>query len=219
MWHHHQVCAGPNSPLPDVNGSIQSYLALGAPSDKLILGIPFYGYEYRCNDSFSMPSSFAPCATSTCVVGDLQHYNNEHYGTGAWSIERFQHNSSTGCVKHWSEEWSSPYLDCPASSYGPFPGFGSRGGASPFRARSRSRCHPLSIPPFFHSADNHVCAGAPAHAARSQTWYDDAHSTKLKVGLACMLGLGGVGAFTAENIGGGSDAIDYWEALKTFTEC
>merc|ERR1711871_1208649 len=125
MWHHHQVCAGPNSPLPDVNASIQSFLELGTAADKLILGIPFYGVEYRCNDSFATPSTFAPCATSTCIVGDLQHYSSQYYGTGAWSIERFQDNMSTGCVRHWSNEWSSPYLDCPASTYGPFPGFGA----------------------------------------------------------------------------------------------
>ena len=188
MWHHHQVCAGPNSPLPDVNASIQSFLELGTAADKLILGIPFYGYEYRCNDSFATPSTFAPCATSTCVVGDLQHYSSEHYGTGAWSIERFQDNTSTGCVKHWSNEWSSPYLDCPASTYGPFPGFGAHG-------------------------------GAPTQAAKSQTWYDDANSTKLKVELACELGLGGVGAFTAENIGAGLEAAEYWEALGSIARC
>jgi hypothetical protein len=86
MWHHHQVCAGPNSALPAVNSSIQSYLALGAKPEKLILGLPGYGYEYRCNDSFPSPSTFAPCASSTCIVGDLKHYSTEHYGVGAWSI-------------------------------------------------------------------------------------------------------------------------------------
>jgi hypothetical protein len=82
MWHHHQVCAGPNSALPAVNSSIQSYLALGAKPEKLILGLPGYGYEYRCNDSFPSPSTFAPCASSTCIVGDLKHYSTEHYGVG-----------------------------------------------------------------------------------------------------------------------------------------
>jgi hypothetical protein len=69
-----------------------------------------------------------------------------------------------------SDEFSSPYLDCPASTPGPYPEFGAHG-------------------------------GAPATKARSQTWYDDAKSTKLKVDLACELGLGGVGVFTGENLG------------------
>ena len=51
MWHHHQVCAGPNSPLNQslgtdgLNQSLQSYLDLGAAPEKLIVGIPWYGCE------------------------------------------------------------------------------------------------------------------------------------------------------------------------------
>ena len=105
MWHQHQVCAGPNSPLSSVNASIQSYididmyLALGARPEKLIMGLPFYGYEYRCNDSFASPSTFAPYVTSACVVGDVKHYSTEHYGVGARNAQRFQRNASTGCKK------------------------------------------------------------------------------------------------------------------------
>ena len=57
--------------------------------------------EYRCNDSFPSPSSFAPCAESTCLTGDLKHESSAHYGVGAWAVERLASNHSSGCVKHW----------------------------------------------------------------------------------------------------------------------
>jgi hypothetical protein len=50
----------------------------------------------------------------------------------------------------------------------------------------------------------------------TQTWYDDANSTKLKVAAAKRLGLGGVGVFTAENVGGGEKTLPMWAALKSF---
>ena len=41
MWHHHQVCAGPNSPVPALKASIKSYIQKGANPGKLILGVPW----------------------------------------------------------------------------------------------------------------------------------------------------------------------------------
>lgn len=37
MWHHHTVCAGPNSPLPGVIESIDAFVRSGVQSQKLIL--------------------------------------------------------------------------------------------------------------------------------------------------------------------------------------
>ena len=65
---------------------------------------------------------------------------------------------------------------------------------------------------------------ATAAAPRTQTWYDDANSTRLKVALAGRLGLGGVGAFSAEMAGDPTaagnqeeDAVKaVWAALSSF---
>ena len=53
---------------------------------------------------------------------------------------------------------------------------------------------------------------------RSQTWYDDARSTALKVELARRLGLRGVGVFTGEAVGSGSAAQQMWHALTEFQD-
>ena len=41
MWHHHTVCAGPNSPLPTVISTIKTIIKLGASAEKMILGLPW----------------------------------------------------------------------------------------------------------------------------------------------------------------------------------
>ena len=186
MNHHHTLCADANSPLDVLSGNVESYISLGAPSEKLILGIPWYGYMKRCNDSLPTPSPFRQCAHATCLVGDAEHYDESDYAMGVWAVEELLANESSGCVRSWSEQHSSPYMDCPATSIGPYP---------PFRLE----------PP----------VGEPL---RTQTWYDDANSTRLKAEMAKRLGLGGVGTFTGENVGPASNGWSpaYWKALQAF---
>ncbi|WIA29055.1 hypothetical protein OEZ86_011567 [Tetradesmus obliquus] len=40
--------AGANSPLDAVRRSVRQWLALGIPASKLVLGLPWYGYDYPC---------------------------------------------------------------------------------------------------------------------------------------------------------------------------
>lgn len=46
MWG--RCVAAANSPLPLVERSVQAWLGLGIPPEKLILGLPWYGYSYEC---------------------------------------------------------------------------------------------------------------------------------------------------------------------------
>ena len=182
MNHHHTVCADANAPLDALADNLLSFTNLGAPASKLILGIPWYAYVKRCNDSYK-PSPFHQCAGLSCIVGDAAHFDETAYAVGVWAIERMLANSSSGCIRSWSEQRGSPYLDCPATSPSPYP---------PFWA------HP-----------------PPGEPLRTQTWYDDANSTKLKVELARKMKFGGVGAFTGENVGPMANgfARGFWEAL------
>lgn len=87
-------------------------------------------------------------------------------------------SNTTGCTEEWSEEFESPFLNCPKQ--GPW---------------ENSSVH------------HHLPNGW------SQTWYDNAKSTKIKVAMAKALGLGGVGVFTGEGAGDGSSASELWAAL------
>ena len=40
--------AGANSPLPGTIAGVQGYTQLGIPASKLVLGLPWYGYNYPC---------------------------------------------------------------------------------------------------------------------------------------------------------------------------
>jgi di-N-acetylchitobiase len=42
--------ASPNSPLPLIERSVRAWLGTGVPAEKLILGLPWYGYTYECVD-------------------------------------------------------------------------------------------------------------------------------------------------------------------------
>ena len=62
------------------------------------------------------------------------------------------------------------------------------------------------------------CPARPG-VPRTQTWYDDVESTRLKVALAKTLGLGGGGVFTAEDLAGtgaSGTGSEMWAALAAF---
>jgi len=55
--------AGPNSPSSTAKHGLEEYIRAGVPVTKLILGVPWYGYNYTCtNDMESPMSKFCPIA-------------------------------------------------------------------------------------------------------------------------------------------------------------
>ena len=121
MWHSHAYCAGPNSPLPTVESNLRGWIAAGAERSKLILGIPWYGRSYYCLGNMSaVPKS--PCSTEaselqpTCTSGDKKHPSPHGPAPSLWAIEKQLQLPGSGCVRRWSESWSSPYMDCSPKS-------------------------------------------------------------------------------------------------------
>ena len=109
MWHSHRVCAGPNSPYNHVEANIAGFLRL-APASKLILGMPWYGYEYRCNGS--TPCTLKGCANSTCIDGSLAHESDHFRAPPYWKVQEMLSNASLGCVRGWNDMYQSPFYDC-----------------------------------------------------------------------------------------------------------
>lgn len=55
------VClAGPNAGLPIVRLGVQQYLDLGVAPSQLILGVPWYGYDYPCVAGTKPTDRFCP---------------------------------------------------------------------------------------------------------------------------------------------------------------
>ena len=122
-------------------------------------------------------------------MGTLAHQNEQHLGVSTWAMEAMLADSkATGCTEGWSTEFGSPYLDCPRQ--GPWEN---------------------------SSAHNHLPKGSDP-TWRSQTWFDNDKSTKIKVAMARKARLGGVGAFTGEGAGYGKGADALWAALGSIAD-
>jgi len=63
----HQCLAAANAPYQGTERGIRSYLNLGIDPSKLILGVPFYGYNYTCNmdEMESATSKYCPIKFDT----------------------------------------------------------------------------------------------------------------------------------------------------------
>ena len=204
LWPDGQQCAGPNSPLPEVKKSVQSYIKSGADPSSLVLGLGWYGYEYRCNSSLTPTSSStsAPCKVSglgspRCLTGTRANPLVEYLGVSAWAMEAML---AEGCTKGWSDEFASAFLNCPVST-GPWQNASSTWPGDHLIPYGKGNCW------------ERPSKGCDAVPKWSQTWYDDAKATKAKVTVAKALKLGGVGVFTGEGAGIGPSAAEYWAAL------
>ena len=138
-----------------------------------------YGQHYSCTQTATPVAPVPACEQSWCIVGNLTHPLAARGPTSPlWSIQQTLADSATnGCVRGWSEEAGSPWMDCPAA------------------------------------AGSSISGGV-----RTQVWYDDANSTRLKVELALQLGLGGIGVYSAEMAGviGEADSNEAWKAVSLF---
>ena len=207
LWRSGQQCAGPNSPLPEVTKSLQSYIESGADASSLILGLPWYGYEYRCNSwltpnssSTSTPCQVPGLGSPHCITGTLANPLVEYLGVSTWAMEAML---AEGCTKGWSDEFASAFVNCPIAT-------------GPWQNASRTPGRTTHVPYGKGNCWERPSKGCDAVPKWSQTWYDDARSTKAKVAVGKALKLGGIGVFTGEGAGVGPSAAEYWAALGSF---
>ena len=62
-----------NSPIESDKAGLQQYIDLGVPAKNVVLGLPWYGWAYKCIDNTN--------ATLPCTVQDFE---DEWYGEVAW---------------------------------------------------------------------------------------------------------------------------------------
>jgi di-N-acetylchitobiase len=114
MWHAHARCAGPNSPLSILESNVRSFLTRGVHPQKLLLGIPWYGYEYPCNGTSAFPES--ACARSTCIDGNASHPGGPIGAFSYWAVAEKVSNASLRCTLGYDTTWQSPFYDCGAGA-------------------------------------------------------------------------------------------------------
>ncbi len=67
--------ASANAPLPILISGVNRFISIGVPADKLVVGVPWYGYDYKCvggqdSDQFcNIPVSCALFSTTLGIVG------------------------------------------------------------------------------------------------------------------------------------------------------
>ncbi|KAG1689417.1 hypothetical protein DVH05_002218 [Phytophthora capsici] len=147
--------AGANSPLALVKQGLQEFLlGFGIAPEKLVLGVPWYGYRYQCENQQAewcqmrpVPFFDAPCSDAAggqVDYGDIRRLVKSH-----------------GLREQWDSTTLSPFV--------------------------------------WYS---------PPEGGRSQIWFDNSRSLRLKYALVRELGLRGVGMWNA-------DTLDYTELNDT----
>ena len=53
--------ADANSPLPGLAISLKQYQTHGIAASKIVMGLPWYGYDYTCDDSGKVAIPGSPC--------------------------------------------------------------------------------------------------------------------------------------------------------------
>ena len=51
--------ASANSPLPGLLMSLEQFKKAGVPADRVVMGLPWYGYDYSCDDNTTGASCYA----------------------------------------------------------------------------------------------------------------------------------------------------------------
>eukprot|EP00624_Nannochloropsis_granulata_P004050 evm.model.NODE_302_length_8760_cov_53.373516.2 len=213
-----QCIASANAALPATKWGVEEYLTLGADPQKMILGVPWYGYDY------------------TCVGGGKERKGG--FGTTRGVSERRGETVSSALAMELEEEEENEeeVIDphdktCPIALV-PFRGVGCSDAAgvqvpySIIQARlvagktATGRMWDAYMQtPFYNYIDE-------GDGSLHQVHYDDAESLRLKYGVARELGLRGVGPYTFDDLPGvgeggkeGEEAArEMWEALRVFTD-
>lgn len=99
--------AAPGDPTPDlhIRGTIAAFLAAGVPSDRLVLGVPFYGYGYG-----GVPAGrnglFQPAEVNGFEGGD----GAPTPWVGAVRFHQIEEAIAAGFVRHWEPDAAVPWL-------------------------------------------------------------------------------------------------------------
>eukprot|EP00882_Tetradesmus_deserticola_P018438 GHRQ01019805.1.p1 GENE.GHRQ01019805.1~~GHRQ01019805.1.p1 ORF type:complete len:197 (+),score=76.88 GHRQ01019805.1:1-591(+) len=106
--------AGANSPIDAVRRSVRQWLSLGIPASKLVLGLPWYGYDYPCQGADASTPAAAdlefcrlqPVAFQDVSCSDAAGAQRCYYEVMAL----LQHQRNTTKVR-WEAMQASPYFN------------------------------------------------------------------------------------------------------------
>jgi len=97
--------ASANAPLSLVEQGMKNFTSLGISPNKLILGVPWYGYDYTCinpSNETICPIKYVPFRGVNCsdAAGNQRPYSN---------VKELLKNSTSG--RHWDNTLKAPYFN------------------------------------------------------------------------------------------------------------
>lgn len=218
-----QCVASANAALPATTWGLKEYLTLGADPGKLVLGVPWYGYDYKCVGGGGMRRRRGKNVTTTGGMLDGSG-RGAAISSPAVVMKEDEEEDEDG-----EKEMDPLGITCPMALV-PFRGVNCSDAAGkqvPYSTiHSRLAAGQTTTgrlwdsymqTPFYNYVDEE-------DGSVHQVHYDDAESLKLKYGVARELGLRGVGPYTFDDLpevgaeGGEEAAREMWEALRVFTE-
>ena len=206
------ACVGfANAALPLMQRGLNRFLEIGVPSSKLVLGTPWYGYDYKC------------------LADDVDDDDDDRLGRGGGGVEavaravtgaamKTKSSLSTTMKKKERKPCRLPYV--------PFRGVNCSDAAG----------HEVGFASIIAMVDAGKTVGGrqwdedsstpfydyiASDGSRHQRWYDDEVSSAAKYELAISMRLRGVGPFEYSDLGSDTPAATQhaakmWGALKEY---
>ncbi|GAB5036316.1 di-n-acetylchitobiase precursor [Nannochloropsis oceanica] len=209
-----QCIASANAALPATRWGLEEYLTLGADPQKMILGVPWYGYDYTCvgggkgrrgGNGTTRHFGERGDETGSPALAMMLEMKREEEEEEEWEEEKQEEEEEEG-----NEEINPLDVNCPIAMV-------------PFRGVGCSDAAGVQVP---YSIIQERLVADEGDGSLHQVHYDDAESLRLKYGVARELGLRGVGPYTFDDLPGvgeggkeGEEAArGMWEALRAFTD-
>jgi di-N-acetylchitobiase len=223
MWA--RCIAQANAPLGQVRHGLEEYLALGIPADKMILGVPWYGYRYACEGTNLSPHE------ELCAIKDVVPFRDCSCSDASGAqipLSDIEHINFT-TPRKWDRFSQTPYRNT-VDAQGQFYQVDTNqtlknGPCVDLNHLLKCACclvHSILYIVYyicilyyisyiiyyisyiiygFHLYDiNYGCLSFSGVGAFSQVWYDDVESLTLKYRLASELGLRGVGPWSFDMV-------------------
>ena len=104
-----QCIAAPNAALPLVEQGVQQYLSLGIDPQKLILGLPWYGYDYPCLNGTATDADF--CRIPFAPFRGVNCSDAAGREIKFWMFMDILNNNATTTGRQWASDVGTPWFN------------------------------------------------------------------------------------------------------------
>eukprot|EP01061_Rhynchopus_euleeides_P038226 TRINITY_DN6566_c0_g1_i1.p1 TRINITY_DN6566_c0_g1~~TRINITY_DN6566_c0_g1_i1.p1 ORF type:complete len:430 (+),score=150.24 TRINITY_DN6566_c0_g1_i1:103-1290(+) len=104
-----QCIAAPNAALPLVERGVQEYIALGVDPQKIILGLPWYGYDYPCLEGTAEDAEFCRIGFEPFRGVNCSDAVGRELSFSSFMARLTSNNTTTG--RRWAADVTTPWYN------------------------------------------------------------------------------------------------------------